>query len=123
MPRVILFDINAKEPRKSMEFYKTVFGWRFQKIEGTTHHQWLIHTGPTTEEGINGRISVRHHGDENAVNTILVKSVDKILEKIVKEGGRIVAHKKSLPGIGWIATFRDPEGTVFNVMEEDPKAR
>jgi predicted enzyme related to lactoylglutathione lyase len=30
--------------------------------------------------------------------------------------------KMAVPGVGWLAYAKDPEGTVFGMMQEDPDA-
>ncbi|MEJ2249484.1 MAG: hypothetical protein P8Y97_07480 [Candidatus Lokiarchaeota archaeon] len=56
------------------------------------------------------------------VNTIGVISLDEIIEKIKKYGGKITNPKHTVPGVGYMATFEDTEGNKFGVMEEDESA-
>ena len=57
------------------------------------------------------------------VNTIDVPDVDEYLEKIKRDGGTVVAPKMNLPGIGYLAYFKDPQGNVFGIMKDDPTAK
>lgn len=58
MPRVVHFEVHASDPERTMNFYRELFGWKFQAI----------------------------------------------------------------PGVGWLAYAKDPEGTIFGMMQSDPSA-
>ncbi|MCK4952678.1 VOC family protein, partial [Candidatus Bathyarchaeota archaeon] len=64
-------------------------------------------------------------GKEKApsVNTIDVHDVDEYLEKITNAGGTVVAPKMTIPGVGYLAFFKDPQGNVFGIMKDDPSAK
>ena len=53
MPRVVHFEIHAGDPDRAVNFYKTLFGWNFQKWEGPMEY-WLVTTGSDDQPGING---------------------------------------------------------------------
>ena len=56
------------------------------------------------------------------MNTIGVNDLGKTLIEIEKNGGKILQKKMAIPGVGWFASFRDPEGNVFGLMQDDKKA-
>ena len=60
--------------------------------------------------------------DASVINTIEVHSVDDFVDKIQKNGGVIVAPKVAIPGVGYVAYFRDTEENVFGIMEADESA-
>jgi hypothetical protein len=45
------------------------------------------------------------------------------MKSIEAAGGTQVVPKMPIPGVGWSARFRDPEGNIFGVYEDDPSAR
>jgi len=57
------------------------------------------------------------------VNTVDVESVDAAVAKIEKHGGKNVAPKMPIPGVGYLAYCTDTEGNVFGLMQADPSAR
>ena len=61
MPRVVHFEIHAGDPERAVNFYRTLFGWTFQKWEGPMDY-WLVMTGPDDQPGINGGL-VRRQGE------------------------------------------------------------
>ena len=117
------FEIPADNPDRVAEFYKKVLGWNIQKWEGPMDY-WLISTGKDSEPGIHGGIARKKDRPASGVLiTAQVDSVDECLKKIVTDGGSIVVPKRAIPGVGYQAHFRDPEGNVIGIMENDPSAR
>ena len=122
MPRVIHFEVDTKKPERAIRFYEEVFGWKIEKWKGPMDY-WLIMTGKEKEPGIDGGLSKRTETEPSTVNTIDVFSVDKYLKKIVDNSGKIVRPKMAVPGVGWMAYFKDPEGNTWGIMENDESAR
>ena len=122
MPRVVHFEIDAKKPEKVIEFYEKVFGWKIEKWKGPVDY-WMIMTGNEKEPGIDGGLAKRTEAEPSTVNTIDVPSVDEYSNKVESNGGAIVRPKMAVPGVGWMAYFKDPEGNVWGMMESDETAR
>ena len=120
MPRVGHFEITAEDPDRLAKFYADVFGWTSKKWDGPIDY-WMISTGPQDEPGIDGGMS-RREESANTVNTITVPSVDEYVEKIEQGGGTILRSKMPIPGVGWIAYFKDPDGNTFGIFEDDSSA-
>ncbi len=127
MPRVIHFEIHAEDPDRAMRFYSSLFGWQFTKWDGPQDY-WTIKTGPDGQPGIDGGL-IRRRGavDGQAVIafvcTVDVPAIDESTESIAACGGTVVVDKMPVPGVGWLAYGRDPEGNIFGVMQSDPEAR
>ncbi|MBY8988246.1 MAG: VOC family protein [Candidatus Lokiarchaeota archaeon] len=122
MPRLVHFEMNVKDKKKTISFYEKVFGWKFQKWEGPMDY-WLIMTGDENDPGIDGGLGTAEKGFPNVVNTIDVDDIDKIIKKIETNGGEIVRPKHAVHGVGWLAYFKDSEGIVSGIMQNDPKAK
>jgi predicted enzyme related to lactoylglutathione lyase len=45
-----------------------------------------------------------------------------VSKRLSAAGGSIVVPKRAIPDVGYQAHFRDPEGNVIGIMENDPKA-
>ena len=120
MPRVVHFEINADNPERAVEFYRTVFDWKIENWKGPVDY-WLITTGPDNQPGINGAIKWRSD-HQTTCNTIDVPSMDDAFQKIAKAGGKVLTPKMTIPGIGYHAYCTDSEGNIFGVMENDPSA-
>lgn len=126
MPRAVHFEIHASDPQALIDYYTGLFGWSFNKWEGGQY--WMIHTGPDEEPGINGGLLPRSGPapiPATAVNafviTVDVEDIEAVLEK-AESGGVVAVPKMAVPGIGWLAYVRDPDGNVFGVMQADTSA-
>jgi predicted enzyme related to lactoylglutathione lyase len=123
MNRVVHFEIHGSDPDRLGEFYKGVFGWVINKWAGPVDY-WLVDTGEG--EGINGAIKHRaaEVGGESIIAyvcTIEVGDFDEAEAKIIDKGGTLVTGKMAIPGIGWHGYFKDPEGNVFGLIENERK--
>ena len=126
MPRVVHFEIHADDPQRAANFYRNVFGWQINKWEGPEDY-WLVTTGADNEPGINGAILKRRgpiNGDAVIayVCTIDVPAIDEAIEKATSHGGTVALPKMPVPGVGWLAYFKDSEGNIFGMMQADAAA-
>lgn len=128
MPRVVHFEIHAADPERACEFYGELLGWESTRWEGPVPY-WLVKTGEAGEPGIDGGIVVRRGpgpDDGQPVNayicTIGVPELDQVLERLERLGGVLAVPKMPIPGVGWVAYGKDPEGNIFGLMQSDPEA-
>ena len=121
MPRPNHFEIPAENPERAMQFYSSVFGWKFHKWEGPVDY-WLVTTGEAAEPGINGGLMPRRDPNQPCVNTITVADIDQSLAAIAAGGGLCVVPKMPVPGVGWLAYGKDTEGHIFGIMQMDAAA-
>ncbi len=128
MSRPVHFEIHADDPERAAKFYQQVFGWNITKWSGPIEY-WIIVTGPDSAPGINGGM-LRRNGaapaEMAAVNayvcTIGVADVDDVVNRIPSAGGQIAVPKMPVPGIGWLAYGKDPEGNIFGILQPEPAA-
>ena len=127
MSRAVHFEIHASNPQAAIDFYSRLFGWSFNKWEGGDY--WMIHTGPDDKPGINGGLIPRRGAvPENmaAMNafviTVDVDDVDAAVTGAIGAGGSMAVPKMAVPGIGWLAYLKDPDGNIFGVMQADAEA-
>ena len=127
MPRVSHFEIHAEHPEKAAEFYRELFGWKMQHMPHINY--WLIDTSHENEPGINGGIVKRmgaKPADGQAVNafvcTATVPSVDSYFARAQKLGGTAALPKMAIPGVGYVAYCKDPDGNIFGLHQADPNA-
>lgn len=120
MPRPIHFEIAADDTARAIAFYTGVFGWNIRSWDGPMEYH-MVSTG-TDGPGIDGGITKRQSPEERTTNTVGVDSVDAYLAKITAAGGKTLAPKVAIPGIGWFALVADTEGNPFGLMQLDPTA-
>jgi predicted enzyme related to lactoylglutathione lyase len=121
MPRVVHFEIAANNPEAQAEFYRSTFGWEITKWPGPQDY-WLIKTGEPGTPGIDGGFFKPGEQFTATVNTIEVENLDDYKAKVIAAGGTVVVEKQPIPGVGWLAYCKDPEGTLFGLHQTDPKA-
>lgn len=121
MTRVVHFEIGARDPEQSATFYEGVFGWSFEKWDGPDEY-WLTRTGDDEIPGINGGLMRAQDDFPRTVNTVQVDSVDAYTARIEAHGGTVAVPKTTIPGIGYFAYCKDPEGVMFGIMESDETA-
>lgn len=120
MNRPVHFEIPSADPQRAIAFYQSIFGWQFQKWEGPVDY-WLISTGEGP--GINGGLMPRRDPAQPCVNTIEVADIDATTSTITAQGGQNVVPKMPIPGVGWLAYFKDIDGHIFGIMQNDPAAK
>jgi predicted enzyme related to lactoylglutathione lyase len=114
------FELPVDDPERAIKFYSENFGWKFNKWDGGEQAYWLISTGDGP--GIDGGMMVRNPG-QPVTNTIEVADCDQACSKIEQSGGQIVVPKMTIPGVGYLAYFKDPDGNIFGVMHSDRSAQ
>ena len=56
----------------------------------------------------------------NGVTMIIaVDDVDATTAAVTTGGGQVVTGKAPVPGVGWIAYYRDTEGNLLGALQED----
>jgi predicted enzyme related to lactoylglutathione lyase len=124
---VIHFEIPANDVKKLKKFYETVLGWKITNAQMPGVEYWNIATVPTDEKGIpqhpgvNGGLYPRTPQMPSApqVNYISVEDIDKYLDKVIAEGGKILVPKNSIPTVGSFAIVADPEGNAFGLLQPE----
>src|SRR3954462_6859979 len=112
MNRVTHFEIPADDVRRASEFYREVFGWKFTSWGGPEEYL-LIETGAKDVPGINGGLMKKKHPEQPVVNSMNVEDINTTIKMIEHSGGTIVVPKQAIPGVGWLAYFKDTEGNIF----------
>ena len=121
MNRVIHFELTAENMDRMVEFYQSVFGWKATKWEGPMDY-WLVQTGEDSP-GIDGGFMKKSDNPNPVCNTIGVEDIDAMIEKVTQAGGEIVAPKMTIPTVGYFAYFKDTEGNISGLMQNDPEAK
>ena len=127
MSRVVHFEIHAANPEAAIAFYGGLFGWTFSQWGDEPY--WMITTGDPSSPGIDGGLMPRQGGlpeEMQAVNAyVCTAGVDDLEESVAKMlslGGTLAVPKMPVPGHGWLAYGKDPDGSIFGMMQYDPEA-
>jgi uncharacterized protein len=137
MPTIVHFEIPADDVERSRKFYTDLFGWKIEKWPGATNDSqltsaasgqpleyWMVTT--TDDKGnktLGGGMMKRQMSGEQITNYIDVKSVDEYSSKVEKLGGKVVAPKHAVPGMGYFAICLDTENNSFAIWESNESAK
>jgi predicted enzyme related to lactoylglutathione lyase len=136
LPTIVHFEIPANDIERAKKFYNDLFGWKIEKWPGTDDSQltsaatgqpmeyWLITT--TDDKGnkaLGGGMMKRQMPEHKVTNYIGVKSVDEYKSKVEKLGGKVLAPKHTVPGMGYFALCLDTENNPFAIWESNESAK
>ncbi|KAB5527945.1 hypothetical protein GE09DRAFT_1228851 [Coniochaeta sp. 2T2.1] len=108
--------IFARDLDRSQAFYSAVFGWRF--MEPQPNFPRIFFTGGEVMGGLHLHDhagSDTDSGRQRVVNFVLVDDVDETLEKVRRNGGRVLVEKFTEGDHTELAEF-EFEGVVMGVL-------
>jgi len=120
---IVHFEIPAKNVNKLKSFYEKLFEWKIVKMPNDFIEYWAIETVPTDNSGMLTRLGVnggmyKKQSDANIpLNYVAVENIDKALIEVVKLGGSVIMGKQEVPGVGYTASIRDPEGNPIAMIQ------
>ena len=122
MPKVVHFELPFDDAARANKFYADVFGWESSKFEGGPEEYYLQQTGGDDEPcGIGGAL-IERAAALNRGGTLVVLGVDDLdayIGKVTAAGCEIVTPRTPIPGVGYFANFRDTEGNVVGMFQDD----
>ncbi|MFJ6535467.1 VOC family protein [Paenarthrobacter sp. NPDC091711] len=128
MAGVVHFEIPTDNKDRANTFYQSAFGWSLIPMEGMEYTAAITapsneETGAPTEPGaINGALFPRTDDLKTPILTIDVDDLDAALAQIESAGGSVVQAKDAVPAMGWFAYFKDTEGNILGVWQNDTSA-
>ncbi len=113
---IVHIELPVKDRDRAKKFYGDLFGWKFQDVPEMDYTLFETANGP------GGGLFVPQEGqfDKGALNYILVEDIDAKSKEIEAAGGEVIGPTVEMPGRGWWAVFRDPEGTTLAIFQSAP---
>jgi len=135
LPTIVHFEIPANDIERAKKFYNDLFGWKIEKWPGTDDSQmtsaagqpmeyWMVTT--TDDKGnkaLGGGMMKRQMPEHQVTNYIGIKSVDEYKSKVEKLGGKVLAPKHTVSGMGYFALCLDTENNPFAIWESNESAK
>lgn len=125
MNTIGFFEIQSSDPARDIQFYKTVFGWKFTKEEFVPIEYYRIDT-----ESIYGGLLKRPAalpltgtGTNAFTCSMQVEDFDRTAEVILSSGGQVALPKFAIPGRCWQGYFLDPDNNTFGIFQVDSQAK
>jgi predicted enzyme related to lactoylglutathione lyase len=108
---IALVVVTANNLAASSTFYSKLFGWQIQPFSAELAGV-VAPGGPTAALRSNAPA-----GSPGMVPYIGAPDVDAMLSRLVTAGGTIERAPWKLPGVGTLARFKDPTGTVYGLTD------
>ena len=112
---IVHVELSTTDRKKSAGFYNKVFGWEAQHIDEMNYS-----TFTTGENQIGGGFNPAP--DNMPVGSTLVyigtDDIEATLREIEANGGKTIAPKSEIPGMGWFAMFQDPTGNLVGLYTD-----
>ena len=123
MGNVRHFAINADDLPRARSFYERVFSWSFQPWGPPGFFMIATGEGETPLGSLQQRRALVPGLKLNAFEcTIAVEQdVAEIAAAVTANGGRILMEKATIPGVGDLIFFEDPDGNVAGAMRYDAR--
>jgi predicted enzyme related to lactoylglutathione lyase len=114
MPSVTWFEIPADDTGRAKAFYRDLFGWETTPFPVPFKDDfWMVSTGGE----IGGDLFAREYAGQQMMVYIDVPSIEECLARVTALGGRVVAGKTPVPGMGYLAVCEDTEKNRFGLWE------
>jgi predicted enzyme related to lactoylglutathione lyase len=120
------FEIPYEKADRAKRFYGTVFGWKMNEMPQMDYT--MVMTGPSDAQGmptktsmVNGGMMKRNSAVKAPTVTITVDDIEKALEQVKQEGGKVVTKKQPVGDMGWTAYIKDTEGNVIGLWQRSGK--
>ncbi|MCT4665081.1 MAG: VOC family protein [Flavobacteriales bacterium] len=111
---IIYSDLSTYTPKKTMQFYENVFGWKFS-------NEYNYYTAYINDEPIVGLYETPDKFKQMRMphfwmTYIQVNDANKVVSK-ARELGGIIEMELEMPGFGKVALIRDLHGAGFTIYE------
>ena len=110
------FEIPADDTAKAGQFWGSLFDWQFEASPGPFEYYMTRisdQAGAAITNMEPGKRGIRTYFYVDDINAGAAR---------VKELGGEANEPGSVPGMGWFATCRDPQGNEFGLWQNDPSA-
>jgi uncharacterized protein len=115
MAKVVHFEIPVDDAERASTFYRDALGWQIQGFGDEPY--WLVTAGAEGDRGADGALIGRGDIHRAPVLVVGVESLDDAIAAVERAGGEILQGRMEIPGVGWSAYFRDPEGNTVGLFQ------
>jgi predicted enzyme related to lactoylglutathione lyase len=114
---IVHVEIPASDRQAVSEFYKSVFGFNLNHNADFDYLQFSGEDGPTGAFVPNSGEFWAGAGPNIPIIYFGSVDVNGDVAKIEAAGGTILAPPMEIPGVGWMALFRDPNGNHMGLFQ------
>jgi uncharacterized protein len=109
---LVHFELPAQDTERAQKFYEAVFGWKFRSLEGPVEYRMTEEIRPVAA------IYPSQEGERGPIVYFDTDDIEATIEKARESGGE-AEDKHPIPGIGWFARGKDPEGNPISFFQAD----
>jgi predicted enzyme related to lactoylglutathione lyase len=109
-------ELMTSDPKAATEFYGTLFGWKFETMNGLQGPYHVVKVGDTGVGGIMQKPPEAGQMPTAWGCYVTVDNVDETAKKVSKLGGKVLMPPTDIPTVGRFALIQDPQGAVLNVI-------
>lgn len=120
MAKIVHFEIPVDDPERAVAFYHDALGWEVSRYGEEPY--WLVRAGNEGEPGADGALTSRGELHRSPVLVAGVENLDEAVTRVQRSGGEVLQGKQPIPGVGWSAYVRDPEGNTIGLFQPDADA-
>ncbi len=108
---IVHLEFTSPDSKAQGKFFSEVFGWKVEVDPKFDYRQFQAEGGP------GGAFVTPMAELGNKAGDVIVyigtADIDESLRKVEANGGKTLAPKNEIPGVGWFAFFTDPAGNRF----------
>lgn len=125
MNTIAYFEIQSSHPKRDMDFYQSVFGWKFIKEESVPIEYYRIETNNIYGGLLKRPVKVppAEFGTNAFTCSIQVEDFNQTAKLILQKSGQIALPKFAIPGRCWQGYFMDPDHNTFGIFQVDEQAK
>jgi predicted enzyme related to lactoylglutathione lyase len=111
--KLVYFELPAENADRAQKFYEDLFGWKFQSGEGPFDYRMLE---GDVQPG--GAVYPAQAGERGPIVYFDTDDIEATIMRTRELGGE-ADDKQPIPGIGWFARGKDPEGNPISFYQPD----
>lgn len=115
---IVHVEISATDPAASSRFYEQLLGWKIEHDPRFDYYMFDAEGGP-------GGGFVKADGKDYKAGDVVfyadTDDIDATLKRVESLGGKVLAGKTEIPGMGWFAFFADPSGNRIGLYTAMPR--
>ncbi|MBE3558193.1 MAG: VOC family protein [Ktedonobacteraceae bacterium] len=112
---IVHLDIPAGDPAAASKFYGDLFGWNIAVDKSYDYYMFRPEQGPG-----GGFVKAGEGEMDYKVGEVLIyvstDDIDATLARVEELGGKTLAPKTAIPGVGAFAFFADPAGNRIGLF-------
>ena len=128
MPNIAYFEVPADDVGRAKKFYHGLLGWNISApgMPMPDIPESMEYNGISTGDPLEGTLNMggmyKRQMDETGIRTYaMVGDLDRLVPKVTQLGGKILAPKMEIKGVGFVVIIQDTEGNTIGLWQPEKK--